>query len=357
VSDPSLEARAAEAERSVTSHFGGRLLGMPGTHLARVEHPRVGWADAHWNYWWQAHYLDCVVDAGLRALRLGDRDGAAQRARRGDRLLATIRLRNVGRFPNAFYDDMAWLVLAAGRLAVLHASLGRSQPGRRLRVSKRVLTAQLRSAVTDDLGGGVFWNTTRDFKNVPASGPVALHLARTGDVDAARSLVEWLYARLLDPGSGLFLDGIRVVVGEEVVVRDVWTYNQGTVLGALVTLGDLTSRQRAGELVAAVERGLTAGDRRALVAHGGHDGGLFTGILARYLALAATDPATDGPTAATARRLVTSTGEGFWAGRAPSSGGTRFPTDPTQTAHPEGRLELSTQLQAWMTLEAAAALG
>lgn len=353
--DADLDACAAEAERSVSSLFAGRLLGLPWTHLARVEHPHRGRADAHWNYWWQAHYLDCVVDAGMRALRLGDLTGAAERARRGDRLLATIRLRNVGRFPNAFYDDMAWLVLAGGRLAVLQAELGRTRPGRRLRTSERVLTGQVRSAITDDLGGGAFWNTTRDFKNVPASGPVALHLARTGDVTAARSLVEWMYARLLDPDSGLFLDGVRLVGGEEVVVRDVWTYNQGTVLGAVVTLGDPESLSRAAQLVSAVRRGLTVGKRRALVTHGGHDGGLFTGILARYLALAATDPAVDPDTAATARRLVTATAEAFWAGRAASAGATRFPVDAVEPAPGAGRLELSTQLQAWMTLEAAAA--
>ena len=355
--DCDLDARAAEAERSVTSLFGGRLLGLPGTHLARVEHPARGRADAHWNYWWQAHYLDCVVDAGLRAMRLGDAEGASDWARRGDRLLATIRLRNVGRFPNAFYDDMAWLALAAGRLGVLHASLGRSRPGRRLRVSERVLTAQLRSAVTDDLGGGVFWNTHRDFKNVPASGPVALHLARLGDLDAARSLVEWMYARLFDPESGLFLDGVRVVDGHEVVVRDVYTYNQGTVLGVLTTLADDISRVRAAALVNAVDQGLTTGEPRVLITHGGHDGGLFTGILARYLALTAADPAVDPHTAETARRLVAATADGFWTGRAPAAEGARFPVDATETALAGGRLELSTQLQAWMTLEAAAALG
>ena len=357
MADPDLDARAAEAERSVTAHFGGRLLGLPWTHLARVEHPHRGRADAHWNYWWQAHYLDCVVDAGLRALRQGDEAGARARAQCGDRLLATIRLRNVGRFPNAFYDDMAWLVLAAGRLVVLHASLGRTRPGRRLRTSERVLTAQLRSAVTEDLGGGAFWNTHRDFKNVPAGGPIALHLARIGDTEGARSLVDWMYARLLDPSTGLFLDGVRMVAGEEVVVRDVYTYNQGTVLGALVTLGDPTSRDRAAALVAAVDRGLIIGDRRALITHGGHDGGLFTGILARYLALAAADLATDTTTAGTARRLVADTADAFWQGRAETPAGTRFPTDVLETAAPSGRLELSTQLQAWMTLEAAATLG
>jgi predicted alpha-1,6-mannanase (GH76 family) len=355
MAESDLDARAAEAEASVTGLFAGRLLGVPWTHLARVEYPPRGRADAHWNYWWQAHYLDCVVDAGLRALRLGDTDGAEQRAHRGDRLLATIRLRNVGRFPNAFYDDMAWLVLAAGRLRLLHEALGQARPGRRLRVSERVLTAQLRSAVTDDLGGGAFWNVHRDFKNVPASGPVALHLARIGDMEAARSIVEWLYARLLDPESGLFLDGVRVVGGQETVVRDVYTYNQGTLLGVLVTLADTASRDRAAALVAAVDEGLTTGDARVLVTHGGHDGGLFTGILARYLALCAADPASDPQATATARRLVSATADGLWGGRSGAAGRTRFPTDAIGSASDQ-RLELSTQLQAWMTLEAAAAI-
>jgi predicted alpha-1,6-mannanase (GH76 family) len=356
MADRDLDDRAAEAEASVTALFAGRLLGLPGTHLARVEYPQRARADAHWNYWWQAHYLDCLVDAGLRSLRLGDIDGAEERARRGDRLLATIRLRNVGRYPNAYYDDMAWLVLAVGRLRLLHEALGRANPHRRLRVSERVLTAQLRSAVTEDLGGGAFWNVHRDFKNVPASGPVALHLARIGHVEAARSIVQWLYARLLDPETGLFLDGVRVVDGQETVVRDVYTYNQGTVLGVLVTLADAISRERAAALVAAVDQGLTTGVARALVTHGGHDGGLFTGILARYLALCAADPATDPVTATTARRLVSATADGFWAGRSGATGGTRFPIEAADSAS-TGRLELSAQLQAWMTLEAAAALG
>jgi predicted alpha-1,6-mannanase (GH76 family) len=223
-------------------------------------------------------------------------------------------------------------------------------------VSERVLTAQLRSALTDDLGGGAFWNVHRDFKNVPASGPIALHLVRIGDIEAARSIVDWLYARLLDPESGLFFDGVRVVGSQETIVRDVYTYNQGTVLGVLVTLDDPASRDRAAALVAAVDRGLTIGDARVLVTHGGHDGGLFTGILTRYLALCAGDPATEAPTSTTARRLVSATADGFWAGRSGPTGEIRFATDATESAS-DGRIELSTQLQAWMTLEAVAALG
>src|SRR6478609_10311687 len=121
---------------------------MPLTHLARIVHPAppgsrtfggLRWA---WHYWWQAHYLDAVVDAGLRSLRAGDPAGAEARARQGDRLLSTIRLRNRARWVNDFYDDMAWLALASGRLALLHAALGRPRPRRGLRTAERDLTRE-----------------------------------------------------------------------------------------------------------------------------------------------------------------------------------------------------------------------
>ena len=220
-----LDERAAEAERSVTALFAGSLGGMPRTHLARIVHPTpagsrtLGGLLGTWHYWWQAHYLDAIVDAGFRALRTGDLKGADQHAARGDRLLQTIRLRNRVRWVNDFYDDMAWLALASGRLEDLHGELGRTARRRRLRSAGRHLTAQLRSAHTDDLGGGLFWSRDRDFKNSPATGPAALHLARLGDVDEARRLVDWLYARLWSPESGLVLDGIRLRGGEEVLDR------------------------------------------------------------------------------------------------------------------------------------------
>ena len=333
-----LDERAAEAERSVEALFGGRLARLPWTHLARITHPTPGGRRPFggmrgvWHYWWQAHYLDAIVDAGLRSLRTGDSSGAERHARQGDRLLATIRLRNRARWVNDFYDDMAWLALASGRLAALHGDIGRRSRRRRLRSADRHLTDQLRSAHTDDLGGGLFWSRDRDFKNSPATGPAALHLARLGRTDEARRLVDWLYTRLWSAESGLVLDGIRLRGGAEVLVPDVWSYNQGTVLGA-----------------------------RVLRTHGGGDGGLFTGILVRYLALAAAPRSgLDDDTREKARQLVHDTADALWRGRTslPVVGRrdpSVFSTEPGGRA-PEPPLELSPQLQAWTALEAAATL-
>jgi predicted alpha-1,6-mannanase (GH76 family) len=368
VSTTPLDDRAAEAERSVSVLFAGRLGRMPWTHLAQVVHPApapsrpFGWLRGEWHYWWQAHYLDAVVDAGLRATRTGDVAAAERHARQGDRLLLTIRLRNRDRWVNDFYDDMAWLALASGRLAALHDELGHTRTRRRLRSATRHLTAQLRSAHTDDVGGGLFWSRDRDFKNSPATGPTALHLARLGETDEARELVDWVYARLWSEDSGLVLDGIRLRDGAEVLVSDIWSYNQGTVLGALVTFGDDRSLERAAALVAAVDARLTVelDEVRVLRTHGGGDGGLFTGILARYLALAASNRRLDDGARRTARRLVLDTADALWRGRGtyPVAGRrdpSVFPTEPGGPP-PAPPFELSPQLQAWTLLEAAATL-
>ncbi|MEO6999433.1 MAG: glycoside hydrolase family 76 protein, partial [Terracoccus sp.] len=198
-------------------------------------------------------------------------------------------------------------------------------------------------------------------------GPAALHLARGGDLAAARPLVDWVYARLLAPDTGLFLDGIRITADGEHVVNDVYTSNQGTMLGALIKLGDDTSLERASRVVRAVASHLTTscGERHSLITHGGDDGGLFTGILVRYLALAAGEPSLDDGARSMARRLVLDTAECFWFGRdertlADGRWASVFSPDaarPAAEAQPTGQvIELSTQVQAWMALEAAATL-
>ncbi|MBT2566880.1 glycosyl hydrolase [Arthrobacter sp. ISL-85] len=407
--------RANHAARSVTSLFGRRLLFLPGTHLGAVlwqgRHPagqgsqpgprwraalrRVRPAAAlalPWHYWWQAHYVDCLVDTGLRELGGGatpaarfngpDRPSAGHLA---SRLVTGIRLRNALTFVNSYYDDMAWLALATLRLDRLAEETRR--PGRRRNAKVRAsLELQFDAACTDDLGGGTFWSKKRDFKNTPATAPVALFYARTGHHAKAQALLDWLDATLFDPNQGLYLDGARLdPAGGVVLERAVYTYNQGPVLGALLELGGEANLARAAVLVDAVQRLLTvpadgagagagagAGTSTAgyvLRCEGTGDGGLFTGILCRYLALAAADIRLSEATRATAARLVTATAEAFWNGRrlvgAREAGGRRegqsifslHATQPAAATYPAGAaVELSTQLQAWMALEAAAAV-
>jgi predicted alpha-1,6-mannanase (GH76 family) len=316
---------------------------------------------------------------GPPAMFDGDtRPGAGQLA---SRLVTGIRLRNFLTYVNHYYDDMAWLALSTLRLERLAEESRRPSPRRQERIRKS-LTLQFDSASTDDLGGGTFWSTKRDFKNTPATAPVALYYARTGNSAKAQALLDWLDARLFDPARGLYLDGIRVRSTGETVIEDaIYTYNQGPVLGALLELGGTANLERAATVVRAVAAHLTLPrpltDRTepvntmVLRCDGTGDGGLFTGILTRYLALAANDQRLPQDVRTTAAGLVTGTADAFWAGRRLIAAGEPlarhgqagrpvFSFDPQRPANatypPDTAVELSTQLQAWMALEAAASL-
>ncbi|MCU1532347.1 MAG: glycosyl hydrolase [Arthrobacter sp.] len=382
---PDWPFRAGEAARAVTGLFGQRLFFLPGTHIAAVVRPSGGLKNLArpWHYWWQAHYLDCLVDAGRRELGSGGRPGPGSdgggrpgAGRLASRLVTGIRLRNFLSVVNNYYDDMAWLALSTLRLVKLAEGTRRpAGRGRNARILKS-LTRQFDSASTDDLGGGTFWSTKRDFKNTPATAPVALYYARTGRTVKAQALLDWLNARLYEPEQGLYRDGLRISGPGEVVLEDaIYTYNQGPVLGALLELGGAANLERAAALVASVARSLTlpppgtGGCPPVLRCEGTGDGGLFTGVLARYLALAAVDERLSAGTRATAAMLVNDTAEAFWAGRRVVSAreplarrGARLvfsprPEVPAAHTYPEGAaVELSTQLQAWMVLEAAAAI-
>ena len=103
------------------------------------------------------------------------------------------------------------------------------------------------------------------------------------------------------------------------------------------------------------------GYRAVARTEGGADSGLFTGILLRYLAVVAVTAELPDRTRDLAAAMVRATAEAFWQGRRTVTSGRGRPclVLPTRTdgrPDPEGPVELSTQLQAWMALEAAAAL-
>jgi predicted alpha-1,6-mannanase (GH76 family) len=317
-----LWAAANQAAVAVNTRFGHRLMGLRGTWIGAAAvppaHRQTPWSA--WDYWWQAQYLDAVLDAGFRGLdrdhcprepdsRMQATDALAQ----ARDLLRGILMRNFGRFPNYFFDDMAWLALAAGRLN----ALSRRVTGRPFALATRAestLGAQLARGHDLVLGGGIYWSRKRDFKNTPANGPAALFFARTGEHARARALADWLRAELFDPELGLYLDGVHPAAHPSTaapeVERTLYTYNQGPILAALLELDHPAYVSQAAELIAAVDRHLTVpthDGERPLRLEPGADGSLFTGILVRYLALAAADGRLPPAARAQAGRLVRAT--------------------------------------------------
>ncbi|MBM7052201.1 glycoside hydrolase family 76 protein [Rothia sp. ZJ1223] len=394
------------AARSVMHHFGTRVLGVPGTLLGKVVAPdRRSRGDKfkHWHYWWQAHFLDNAVDAGFRCLRAHQREDAHQWLQRAQALQRGITARNFGTVINDYYDDMAWLTLALERMNRLHLALHGTGDVRAQDAAVTLYT-QLTEACNDELGGGAFWSKARDFKNTPATAPIALAFARAHRLEDAAELLGWLRTRLWDADEGIYRDGLRMIGGSVESTRlesAAYSYNSGPVLAATLALaaqvservrpveaGDIGSLQDAREHARAIVEGVArqftqpfdtgAETVQVLKTFGDGDGGLFTGILTRYLAEAARSPLVDEQTRTLARTLVCDTARVLWMGRREFDPNLQvnlagvdvteiqgesvalFSPNPVEHASdalvPGARVELSPQLQAWMIFEAAATL-
>ncbi|EHB55779.1 glycoside hydrolase family 76 [Mycolicibacterium rhodesiae JS60] len=358
--------RAASAEAAIAKRHLKRVWSLPGTQLGIVSWPPARgdrWFGT-WHYWWQAHLLDCLIDAQLR-------DPQAHRLDRIKRQIRGHRLRNNGRWTNSYYDDMAWLALAlerAGRVA------GVDRPRALATLSEQFLTAW----VPED-GGGIPWRKQDQFFNAPANGPAGIFLARyftsRGEpVRRAQQMADWIDETLIDPETHLVFDGIQ---GGS-LVRAQYTYCQGVVLGLETELAVYTHDDRhparVRRLVAAIGAHMAPGG--ILNGAGGGDGGLFSGITARYLALAATELPVSGDESAAARdaarAIVLASAEAAWDNRQTVDGLPLFGPSwdsvaevPTaaggQAQFVEGAVnssqtperDLSVQLSGWMLMEAA----
>ncbi|GAA0895239.1 glycoside hydrolase family 76 protein [Pseudonocardia zijingensis] len=341
--------RAGVAERAVVRRHVRRIGGvLPSTRIGRVRWPRrTPSLFAPWHYWWQAHLLDCLIDAQLRAPQRSRAKAIAALAR-------SVRLRNGGAWLNRYFDDIAWLGLALQRAGTL---VGRSGPSALPRILHR-----LHDGWTEGGGGGIWWRRDDDVKAAPANGPAAILLARDGQSAFAAAIVDWMAETLVDPDTGLVRDGVRIAPDGSIraVEPYVYTYNQGAYLGACVELAARDGHQRwtdrALALVDAVRHRL-AGPDGVLPGSGGGDGGLFAGITARYLA----DAALRLPELAdAARELVFVNADAVWKGRVELARGPVFSAewrDLAQEPRPgTPEADLSVQLSGWMLLEAAARL-
>jgi predicted alpha-1,6-mannanase (GH76 family) len=356
--------RAGSAEAAITKRHLKKLWAVPGTQLGVVAWPaaRKYRMFGTWHYWWQAHLLDCLVDAQVR-------DPQPEREQRIARQIRGHRLRNNLRWTNDYYDDMAWLAIAlerAGRLA------GVARPKALDKLSEQFLNAW----VPED-GGGIPWRKQDQFFNAPANGPAAIFLARHDRLRRAQQMSGWLDETLIDPETHLVFDGVK----SGSMVRAQYTYCQGVVLGLETELAmrteDPDHAKRVRRLVAAVHDNMAVDG--IIKGAGGGDGGLFNGILARYLALVATslpgDSADDEAARDTSRKLVLTSAEAAWDNRQtvedlplfaafwdrtaeiPSAAGKEAEfVEGAVNASEIPERDLSVQLSGWMLMEAAHAV-
>ena len=161
--------RAELAEAAINERHAHSVWGLPRTNLAVVSWPPTTKEKlfVHWHYWWQAHYLDCLVDAALR-------NNTKVRRHRIYDTLRGIRIRNLAQLTkNKYYDDKAWLALAFGRVE----GLKKAKTPKRLAALQRNIHEGL-----DETLGVLPWRLGENFMNVPSNGPGAIMLARMGRI-------------------------------------------------------------------------------------------------------------------------------------------------------------------------------
>ena len=140
-------------------------------------------------------------------------------------------------------------------------------------------------------GGGIPWRKQDQFFNAPANGPAGIFLARYDDrLRRAQQMSDWIDETLIDPETHLVFDGIKAGSLVRAAVHllpgrgaRVWILSSPRAPKTTIT------RKRVHRLVAAVDKEMAPGG--VIKGAGGGDGGLFNGILARYLALVVTDAA------------------------------------------------------------------
>lgn len=296
------------------------------------------WHRGTWHYWWQAHALDAAVDAFERETQEGVRRRVLDRILRH---VDGILRRNGGDIRNDYYDDMAWMALALLRADEVAGA------------GTRPLVETLWAAIEGgwDERGGLRWRTSgAPYRNTPANGPAAILAARLGRDDWATRIAGWLHEHLVR-ADGVVADGVRDDGG---VDETVWSYCQGLAVGAAVAVagrgGDPAWTGRAERTAAAGCAAVTDAASGLWRPEGGHDGGLFRGVLARYLAehaLAAPDAAArDGSVEALVRN-----GDAVWRHRDP-----RGLVGEDWSRAPAGPVELSVHLSGVLLLEALARL-
>ena len=142
-------------------------------------------------------------------------------------------------FINDYYDDNGWWALA------WVAAFDMTRDTRYLDAARTIFTHNT-GAWDDTCRGGLWWNTSRNYKNAITNElfltlAALLHQRTPGDssyLSWAQREWEWFHASGLIGPSGLVNDGLTPACANN--LGTTWTYNQGVILGGLAALFEIT---------------------------------------------------------------------------------------------------------------------
>jgi predicted alpha-1,6-mannanase (GH76 family) len=233
------------------------------------------------NYWPQAHALDVLVDAYLRTQ-------SSTYTGYMDQWYTGVQAKNGGSFLGQFYDDEGWNALAMLRAYDVTKDS-------KWKDAAEAVWADIQTGWNSTMGGGIAWQKQQlYYKNTPANGPACILAARLyerfgnpSDLAWAQKIYTWWKSTLVDAGSGFVYDGINSGGDGKLNTTYRFTYNQGLFIGAGVELAAAT--QQASYLSNALQTATnvlsdpTLNSAGVLKDEGQGDGGLFKGILVRYM--------------------------------------------------------------------------
>ncbi|PRY11673.1 putative alpha-1,6-mannanase (GH76 family) [Pontibacter ummariensis] len=336
-------SRADTAQKALQEHFWS-----PTANYFHKDNK----GDASFNYWWQAHALDALCDAYSRT-----KD--EQYLTLMNSLHDGVRAKNGNTFENNYYDDMEWMALACLRAYQLTGD-------EKYRATVDTLWTDIKTGWSDYMGGGISWKKDqRDYKNTPANAPASILAARLyqldqkpEDLEWALKIYDWQQRNLVDPATGLVWDG-KNRQGDNKIDKD-WkfTYCQGVYIGAGLELYKITKQQEYLDAsVRTADYVLSSTDftkNGVLLERGKGDGGLFKGILIRYLTQLALSDYPSSESRNRYKAFIASNGEVLW------HSGTHRPTllfgESWGTQPPADQTDSSVQLSGVMLTEALALL-
>ena len=235
--------------------------------------------NSNFQYWPQAHALNVLVDAYKRT---GDNTYMSVINQWYD----GVKTGNGGSFLNHFYDDMEWNALAMLRV---YDATGDT----RFKTAAETVWSDIQTGWNTNGGGGIAWNKSELYsKNACSNGPAAVLAAllyeKFGDEsnkEWAIKIYNWEKETLFNPASGAVYDNLDAKTGE-IKTSWVFTYNQGTFLGAALELYKITGdKSYLNDAVKAADYTLNTlvnSNDQLLKDEGSGDGGLFKGIFIRY---------------------------------------------------------------------------
>ena len=270
MADPDWEVIADSVHKATFEAF----LSEDGQYMAKDNG-----GDQTFHYWWNAHVLDVLVDAHLR----GEDQETMMLT-----ILKGIQSNNKNQLPIDYYDDMEWLALAS--LRAYHAT-----GNQEFLEATDVLWGDIKTGWNDHQGGGIAWRKSQlDYKNTPANAPAVILAARLykerrnpDDLAWAKKIYEWQKSHLIDSDTGLVWDGVNRNGDQKIDKNWRFTYNQGVYIGAAMELYDLTGDEVYLNDAIKTANFVISDDHLApggiLKSEGSGDGGLFKGILVRYM--------------------------------------------------------------------------